>query len=281
MIANYVPLQAPYGGPNYSALDPAALYELHIDNDGDAKEDLTFQFRFRNRLPNNGKGLTLDIGSEQGVAVPLKNIGMVSAQDIKNLNFNESYTLNVVRGDRRQGQSSPVTRASDGATELGKPYDFVGTKTFGSIAGYEQYAKTFIHEISVPGCAQTGRVFVGQRDESFVVNLGQIFDLINLVPVDADVPPDQGGLPGGIGIKQDDDHRPGGGSRRIVGAAGAARRRERRVRFVPRQCDRRVRPRGERRPAFSDRLHFYAGRGRRSERVRRTPAVSPMLLSAC
>jgi hypothetical protein len=204
IIANYLPLQDPYGGPNYFALDPAALYELHIDNDGDAKEDLTFQFRFQNRLPNNGKGLTLDIGSEKGVAVPLKNIGMVSAQDIKALNFNESYTLNVVRGDRRKGQSSPVTRAGDGATEFGKPYDFVGTKTFGSIAGYEQYAKTFIHEISVPGCSQNGRVFVGQRDESFVVNLGQVFDLINLVPVDADVPPDQGGLPGGIGIKQDD-----------------------------------------------------------------------------
>ena len=109
----------------------------------------------------------------------------------------------MVRGDRRTGQASRVTRSSDGATELGKPYDFVGTKTFGSIAGYEQYAKTFIHEIAVPGCAKTGRVFVGQRDESFVVNLGQVFDLVNFVPVDADVPPDQGGLPGGIGIKQD------------------------------------------------------------------------------
>ena len=109
----------------------------------------------------------------------------------------------MVRGDRRSGQSSPVTRSGDGATDLGKPFDFVGTKTFGSIAGYEQYAKTFIHEIAVPGCAKTGRVFVGQRDESFVVNLGQMFDLVNFVPVDADVPPDQGGLPGGIGIKQD------------------------------------------------------------------------------
>ena len=55
----------------------------------------------------------------------------------------------------------------------------------------------------MPGCEKTGKVFVGQRDESFVVNLGQVFDLVNFVPVDADVPPDQGGLPGGIGIKQD------------------------------------------------------------------------------
>ena len=53
MIANYQPLQHPYGGPNYFEMDPNALYEIHIDNNGDAKEDLTFQFRFQTeiRLP--------------------------------------------------------------------------------------------------------------------------------------------------------------------------------------------------------------------------------------
>jgi hypothetical protein len=203
LIANYLPLQNPYGGPNYFALDQAeaAVYEIHVDSDGDAVEDLTFQFRFKNRLAENNTGKKLMIG-DQNVAVPLKNIGPISAQDASALNFNESYTLTLVRGDRRTGQASAVTRAGDGATEFGKPYDFVGTKTFSSVAGYEQYAKTFIHEIAVPGCQKPGKVFVGQRDESFVVNLGQVFDLVNFVPVDADVPPDQGGLPGGIGIKQ-------------------------------------------------------------------------------
>ena len=50
LIANYQPLQAPYGGPNYFSMDPNALYEIHIDNDGDASEDITFQFRFKNKL---------------------------------------------------------------------------------------------------------------------------------------------------------------------------------------------------------------------------------------
>ena len=50
VIANYQPLQAAYGGPNYFTMDPNALYEIHIDNNGDAKEDLTFQFRFNNTL---------------------------------------------------------------------------------------------------------------------------------------------------------------------------------------------------------------------------------------
>src|SRR6187401_1903216 len=74
LLANYIPLQQPYGGPNYFALDPAALYEIHIDNDGDAKENLTFQFRFTNKLGNNNQGIKLGIGGNQ-VAVPLKNVG--------------------------------------------------------------------------------------------------------------------------------------------------------------------------------------------------------------
>lgn len=204
LLANYIPLQAPYGGPNYFALDPSAVYEINVDNDGDAVEDLTFQFRFKNRLPSNNTGIKLPIGApgaEKNVAVPLKNVGPVSAQNNAALNFNESYTLTVVRGGRRSGQTAPAVSTANGAREFGKPYDFVGTKTFGSIAGYEQYASSFIHEVSFAGCGQPARVFVGQRKESFSVNLGQAFDLFNLVPVDGDSAPGAGdgkGFPGGI-----------------------------------------------------------------------------------
>ncbi|MEP7247248.1 MAG: DUF4331 domain-containing protein, partial [Gammaproteobacteria bacterium] len=191
ILADYLPLQDPYGGPNYFALDPTALYEIHVDNDGDAKEDLTFQFRFTNKLGNNNAGVKLGIGGSQ-VAVPLKNVGPVSASDSTLLNFNESYTLNVVTGNRRTGQSAAVTNATDGSTSFGKPYDFVGTKTFTSVQGYKDYAAKFLYNINVPGCNQPGRVFVGQRKEPFVVNLGRVFDLVNLVPVDG------ASFPGGI-----------------------------------------------------------------------------------
>ena len=46
LIANYHPLQDAFGGPNYFSMDPEARYEIHIDNNGDAREDITFQFRF-------------------------------------------------------------------------------------------------------------------------------------------------------------------------------------------------------------------------------------------
>lgn len=204
ILANYLPLQDPYGGPNYFALDSAALYEIHVDNDGDAVEDLTFRFRFKNRLANDNNGIKLPVGAmgaQKNVAVPLKNVGMVSAQDTSALNFNESYTLTLVRGDRRRGNFSEITHATSGSSEFGKPYDFVGTKTFGSVANYEQYAKSFIHDIKIPGCNGSPRVFVGQRDEPFAVNLGKVFDLVNFVPVEGDSAPgagDGGGFPGGI-----------------------------------------------------------------------------------
>lgn len=191
VLANYLPLQDPYGGPNYFALDQGALYEIHIDNNGDAKEDLTFQFRFRNRLGDANRGLALDIGGES-VAVPLKNIGPVSADDVSLLNFREYYTLSLVRGDRRGERVETIRPVGGGAAAFGKPYDFVGTKTFGSVAGYEQYARSFIHDIAIPGCELPGRAFVGQRDEPFAVNLGRVFDLVNIVPVDGSA------FPGGI-----------------------------------------------------------------------------------
>jgi hypothetical protein len=188
VIANYLPLQDPYGGPNYFALDQGALYEIHFDSNGDAREDLTFQFRFRNRLANEGDGLALDIGGES-VAVPLKNIGPVSRADRSLLNFKESYTIRAIRGVGANSSAADVTRVGNGSRVFPKPYDFVGTKTFGSVENYEKYARAHIHDISIPDCPTPGRVFVGQRDEPFVVNLGRVFDLVNIVPVDgADFP---------------------------------------------------------------------------------------------
>ena len=203
VLANYIPLQQPYGGPNYFAMDPSALYEIHVDNDGDARENLTFQFRFTNMLADNNRGFKLNVGGPN-VAIPLKNKGGVAAGDNSNLNFRESYQMWLVRGDRRSGNAAPVTNAS-GGTVFGKPFDFIGTKTFGSVAGYQAYANSFIQTINVPGCNVPGKVFVGQRKEGFAVNLGPVFDLVNFVPVEGDSTPgagDGGGFPGGITQKR-------------------------------------------------------------------------------
>jgi len=176
LIANYQPLQDAYGGPNYFSLDPNALYEIHIDNNGDAKEDITFQFRFNNKL----NSVALPVGSAS-VAIPLIQAGTVSQVTDPNLNLNETYTVNVVRGDRRKGTVQAVAKAS-GGTSFEKPVDYIGVKTLGNTAAYETYAQKHIHEVRIPGCPSgkdVGKVFVGQRQEGFAVNLGTVFDLVN------------------------------------------------------------------------------------------------------
>ncbi|RTE86589.1 MULTISPECIES: DUF4331 domain-containing protein [Gammaproteobacteria] len=191
-IANYIPLQDAYGGPNYFAMDPAAVYAIHFDSDGDAQEDLTFEFRFNNSLPNGGVMLPVGPeGMQRNVSVPLKFVGGISASDQSALNFNEMYSIELVEGPQRTGMSTQVTGAS-GEQEFTKPIAFVGEKTFGSAQSYEDYANQYVYEIQVPNCSMPGRVFVGQRKDPFVVNLGETFDLVNYVPIESSA------FPGGI-----------------------------------------------------------------------------------
>jgi hypothetical protein len=176
LIANYLPLQDPYGGPNYFVMDPDALYEIHVDNDGDAQEDITFQFRFQHLITPR----TLMVGApgqEVAVAVPLVNIGNATVPG--NVQSSETFGVNVVIGDRRTGTVSAVTNVAGGGTVFDKPLDNIGAKSF---PNYAAYAASFVYDINLPGGMQ-GRMFVGQRKDPFVVNLGETFDLVNTNPL--------------------------------------------------------------------------------------------------
>ena len=171
LIANYQPLQDPYGGPNYFKMDPNALYEIHLDNNGDAKEDITFQFRFQNMF----KAIALSIDGQM-VPIPLTQAGFVSTPNSPALNVNEKFSVNIVRGDRRTGNVAAVTNSANGSATFDKPSDNIGVKT---IPNYVNYAAQHIYSVNIPGCTTPGKLFVGQRQESFAVNLGVIFDLVN------------------------------------------------------------------------------------------------------
>jgi hypothetical protein len=195
-IANYQPLQDPYGGPNYFTMDPDAIYEIHVDNNGNAAEDLTFQFKFNNSLRNN-TGITLNVGGKT-LPIPLRHAGQITTPGDTDLGEIEQYTLTVVTGDRRTGTRATVTNAQGGGDFFTKPFDNAGQK---SLPDYEAYARQTIANINIPGCTTPGRVFVGQRAEAFAVNLGPVFDLVNFVPIEGASSPganDNGGFPGGI-----------------------------------------------------------------------------------
>ena len=173
LIANYNPLQDPFAGPHYSPLDSDAHYDIHIINDGDEDEDLTFRFRFYNPT----RSLTLEVGdpgATEDISVPLTNAGPLGSGLF---NVKSFYSVQLIRGRIDQPTSKAFLQPMQNDQRLfSMPRDNSGPKT---IPDYEDYARQFIHDVEIPGCATPGRLFVGQRKESFQGDLGGLFDLAN------------------------------------------------------------------------------------------------------
>lgn len=185
LIANWNPRQSPYGGPNYFPLDNNFYYEIYVDQTGDGVPEITYQFVFHSELANNGTGISLNIAGNN-LPIALKAAAPITVGNNAGLNFLEFYRLNVITPTT----SSAATVTGTGQNFFVKPYDYVGTKTF---PNYTAYAAQYMYNIDIPNCATAGKVFVGQRLESFHVNLGRVFDLVDFIPVDG-----ASGFPGGI-----------------------------------------------------------------------------------
>ena len=148
LIANYIPFEDPAGGPNYYRFDPTALYELKVDNSGDADEDVTYQFRFKTTVSNPNTFLY--------------NTNQVTSPTDPDLNVKQTYTV------------TRVTSAGSSvlATDLPVPPANIGPR---SNPTYDPFQ----------GVADLGggrKVFAGPRDDPFFVDLGSIFDLGGLRP---------------------------------------------------------------------------------------------------
>ena len=111
--------------------------------------------------------------------MPLIDVGQIgvggNATDTANQNVFETYTITMIKKAGGQVTITPIADATTGSTTFPKPIDNVGLKT---LPDYAAYAQNFIRTIDIPGCGG-GKVFVGQRKDPFVVNLGQTFDLVN------------------------------------------------------------------------------------------------------
>ena len=116
LIANYIPLQDPEGGPNFFDLDPKAVYQIHIDNEGDATSNITFTFHFT----TTDKKLAVDAGGKE-IAVPLINIGPISDTGT-NLNVSQSYTLEVSKSSWGTGSVRERDERWDSLLEAGRQH---------------------------------------------------------------------------------------------------------------------------------------------------------------
>jgi hypothetical protein len=150
LIANYIPLEGPDGGPNFFEFGDDVLYVIYVDNDGDAKPDVSYQFRFETKIKNPNTFLY--------------NTGPISTIDSASWNRPQFYSVTRVAKDSQkvlgEGLACPPCNVGPRSTPT-----------------YPALASSAIHSLG-----GKSKVFAGQRQEGFYVDLGSIFDLGALRP---------------------------------------------------------------------------------------------------
>lgn len=154
LIANYIPFEEPAGGPNFFQFGDDVLYSINIDNDGDGKEEIRYLFRFKTRIRNPNTFLY--------------NTGPINSLEDKNWNIRQFYSVTkiIIEGSKKR----EILLGSD----LPTPPNRIGPR---STPNYENLANEAIHTLD-----DGVKVFAGQRDDPFYIDLGSIFDLATLRP---------------------------------------------------------------------------------------------------
>ena len=147
LIANYIPFEEPAGGPNFFSFDDNALYEIKIDNNGDARPDVTYQFQFKTTVKNPNTFLY--------------NTGAINSLTDDNYNVRQTYTLTKVM----DGVSTVV------ATDVPVAPANIGPKST------PNYASLQAEAIRTVGST---KVFAGPSDDPFSADLGGLFDLLTI-----------------------------------------------------------------------------------------------------
>ncbi|MEQ1761657.1 MAG: DUF4331 domain-containing protein [Pyrinomonadaceae bacterium] len=156
LIANYIPLQEPSGGPQWFRFDDTVLYEIKIDNTGDGREDITYQFQFRTRTVNDNTVLGQSTVNEDGVISSLTDV-----------DYNMPQSYSVRRIDRNTGRKGKLV-----GNNFSVPPANIGPRV---TPNYE----TSLGQPAIGNLPNGGSVFAGNRDEYFYIDLG-VFDALNL-----------------------------------------------------------------------------------------------------
>lgn len=158
LIMDVIPGEEPSSGPNYYQFDPNVLYTFYIDNNGDGTaNDVRFEIKFTNEF----RGVNKDLGLFLSF-VALPPITALDGAGSEGLGMRQSYTVTMVRGDNRKVLGSGLFAVPSN----------VGPRT---MPDYNGLTAQGIYNLS-----GGGRVFAGQRDDPFYIDLGAVFDTLNL-----------------------------------------------------------------------------------------------------
>lgn len=176
IIANWIPLEEPAGGPNFWHFGENIRYEINIDNNGDGVEDITYRFLFTRNVRNpNTYSETLG---------PLAGVDAKAWLNDPNLIVYYTYTVDKVIGPTGNGTPSMITRIGSGLLEMP---NYTGGKTYPNNM-YETASGVGGGVYTMDNAVQ---VFAGPRRDGFFADLGVIFDLVNFRP--GTLPGDHGG----------------------------------------------------------------------------------------
>jgi Domain of unknown function (DUF4331) len=165
LIANWIPFEEPSGGPHFYKFDDTVLYEIKIDNTGDGVEDITYQFNFTTdfKNPNSVLGMA---APNQAVAGSGGVEPLITSLD--DPDYNEPQTYSVTRIERSKGKKGTVI-----ASGLLTPPNNIGERT---TPNYE----AALAQQAIYALPNGGRIFAGQRDEGFYIDVGGVFDTLKL-----------------------------------------------------------------------------------------------------
>jgi hypothetical protein len=157
IVANYIPFQDPNGGPNFYSFDDKARYEIHIDNDGNGKSDVAYRFDFDTKVVNDDTFLYAT--------------GPITSLDDPDYNIRQDYEITELRRDDDDDDDWKLNELGE---DLPVPPNNIGPR---STPNYDALAASAV--ATVEGGI---KVFAGQRDDPFFVDLGSVFDLGGLRP---------------------------------------------------------------------------------------------------
>jgi hypothetical protein len=149
LIANYIPFQAPDGGPNFYEFGEDVMYDINISNRGKGEADITYRFNFSTKVRNP--------------KTFLYNTGPITGIHSDNWNRPQFYSVTRIEGNKQKKL----------AEHLACPPVNIGPR---STPNYPHLASQAVHKVG------KRRVFAGQRADAFHVDLGSVFDLGTLRP---------------------------------------------------------------------------------------------------
>ena len=182
-IMNVDPFLQPSNGPNYFPFDPSIVYQIKIDNDQDARADITFQFRFQTtiRAPQVFTGF---VGAGGGINAPANSpapvapgtpivppaITFLSGPGAAGLSLQQTYTVNMIKGHRNIALTNTA-----GSPLIAVPSN-VGPRT---MPDYDSLAAQGIYSLEGGDGASDIRIFAGTVADPFFIDLGAAFDSFN------------------------------------------------------------------------------------------------------